>query len=236
MGGPEITGLPGPKEARYWRDADFNELRQAILDVSSWGATVDIIDGVSVPSWDDVQCDVSQASGTAALTLEAYPSGSSYQQFHMRWDQADSLSARFQLPHRWKRDTEVRVHLHYVPCVAPSASPQVVSLSGRYAWAHPNAAIPAWASWTTWSKTFNVATGDENKENLTSLFATTPTGSKESSVLLVYIQRDGAAAPGGTDTYETSKGYGTNQANLGILYLDAHFQAEKIGTVSEIPT
>jgi hypothetical protein len=49
--------------------------------------------------------------------------------------------------------------------------------------------------------------------------------------LLVEIARPGASDA--LDTYETAKDHGTAAANLGLLYVDVHFQPRKLGTETE---
>lgn len=60
-----------------------------------------------------------------------------------------------------------------------------------------------------------------------------PAGAVESMMLLVYLKR---FATNGADTYKTAKAYGTAAANLGVLSVDVHTQAEKLGTTNEIPS
>ena len=56
-------------------------------------------------------------------------------------------------------------------------------------------------------------------------------GAKESSILLFNV-----VVATGTTTYTTGKTGGTAQANVAALYLDAHYQRAKWGTVEEAPT
>lgn len=282
MGGPGITGLPGPKEVRYWVDADLNKLRQAILDISAWGATVDLLtakgdlltrdsdsyarvpvgsneqvlvadstdaEGIKwralfpIPTtvWDDVLGEVQPGLSVSAPVVEGYRD-TVFRTYHFQHNQDDDLSIRFQLPHRWKPDTECRLHVHWVPCVNP-ASTEYVVWEATFSWAHYGIDFPAAASWTTVEARATVGTSDAWKPTITALVATTPTtDSVESSFLCVRVRRLGTTAPttpGWTDTYTTGKAVGvppgTAAANVAFLSCDLHFQAEKLGTATEIP-
>ena len=228
-GSPEncLSAAPG---SIYFR-TDSTEIEVGIYrkaygtgtDATGWASDAD------PARWTDVLVEVSQVGGVAALTLDAFRD-TSFNMYCMRYDQADELQIKIQFPHDWKPNTEVRPHLHCVPLADP-VSTQTVALSGSYAWAHHLAVIPAATGWTPFTSTLDVAPGDVNKSLIMSLFNSTPTGSKESSILLIRLVMATA-----TTTYKTNKVGGTGQANLGILFLDGHYQRNKLGTLPEVPT
>ena len=188
--------------------------------------------GLYLPVWDDMLGDISQGIGTAALTYEAYPSGASYLAYHFQHNQNDSLSMRYQLPHRWKRGSDVKLHIHFIPAADPAGSEDIY-FNGRYAWAKVGTAVAAWASWTTFNATHSVAPGDVDKPVIKALTTISPPSSPlESMFLLVWLERNSGAS----DTYTTNKAYGTSQANVVLLGLDVHYQSSKLGTKDEIPT
>ena len=181
--------------------------------------------------WDDVQGPASAALiGASAPTNEAYRDTTARMTF-MRHDQDDTITITYQLPHRWIPNTEVRVHLHYIPMVTPAAD-EVAYLEYSYAWGHPNAELPAAASWTTGNVSLTIPSSGANTffHKATSLFVDTPTGASESSFLIVRFSRLGT---NGADTYTTAKATGTAAANLAILSVDCHYQSGKEGSVSE---
>lgn len=185
--------------------------------------------------WDDILGEILPGATTSAPAVDAYRD-TGFQAYHFVHNQDDELNFRFQLSHRWNRG-EVRVHVHWIPCVNP-ATEQYVIWEARYAWAHYGAELPALTGWTTVEARATVGTTDQFKATITPLVATTPTGAKESSFLMFRLRRLGAATPatpGWSDTYTTSKAYGTASANVMILGCDAHYQSEKIGTIEEIP-
>jgi hypothetical protein len=190
------------------------------------------VDALEAETWDDILGPALQAAGNAALTQEVYRDTPAVLLF-MRHDQDDALTFTFQLSHRWKKNSEVRVHCHYIPMVTP-ATDQNVRLLCRYAWAHSSTELPAVASWGTATVDIPVpANGaDTFKEKLATLFSTTPTGSKESSILVVSITRQSATA---NDSYTQGKATGTAAANFCLLSVDAHYIVEKSGTSAEIP-
>ena len=151
----------------------------------------------------------------------------------LRHDQDDLLTFAFQMSHRRKSGTEVRVHIHYIPMVTP-ATDQVVRIGYAYHWAHVGAELPAISSWTTgyFDITVPASGADTFKHKVASLFATTPTGDSEASGLMVRITRISSSA---SDTYTTAKSGTTTPANFAVLSIDAHYQTNKPGSVDEIP-
>ena len=175
--------------------------------------------------WDDVFGDVSQGTGPAVLTYEAFRD-TGFMMYFFRHNQPDALYMRYQLPHRWDK-TEVRPHLHYVPM---SAGAGKFAVFGRFVWVNYNREIPANASWTHYAASEDLVAGDQYKEKILSLArCVPPNGSKESAILLISCIRDHL----GADTYTTAKSPGTGAANIGLLSLDTHYRSEKSGTVSE---
>lgn len=186
--------------------------------------------------WDDVLGEILPGATLSAPAVDGYRD-TGFQAYHFVHNQDDELNFRFQLSHRWNRG-EVRVHVHWMPCVNP-ASTEYVVWEARYAWSHAGVEIPALTGWTTVEARGTVGTTDQFKQKVTGLLATTPTGAVESSFLLVRLRRLGfstPATPTWADNYTTSKAYGTVAANVMLLGCDAHYQSEKIGTIDEYPT
>jgi hypothetical protein len=185
-------------------------------------------------TWDDIQGPALEAGGNATLTQEQFGDVTGTQLLFMRHDQDDTLTFAMQMSHRWIPNTEVRFHAHIVPMAAP-ASAQVIRMTGKFAWMKYGAAVPANAAWTAFEASHTVDPGDLLKPTIIPLFATTPTGSKESDFLVAVVTRPGQSDS--ADTYTTSKaGAGTAAANVCLLNCDAHFQVSKAGTHTEIPT
>jgi hypothetical protein len=181
--------------------------------------------------WDDLQGDISQATAATALTYEDYRD-TPFKMYFFKNNGVDALYMRFQMPHAWAANTEVIPHLHVIPMVAPSSSPQNVELTGYYCWCDPNTAAPALLGWTPFTANLSIVTGMEFKPTYVNLFSSTPTGKVGSAFLLVYVQRDGGS---GGDTYTTDKSGGTVAANLGLVSLDCHIQKNKQGSPTAVP-
>jgi hypothetical protein len=229
-------GANGEVEGEIYLSNDRSPAQVWIWQNSAWNG---ISEGaIYVPNtqhalvWDDLQGPVNQATGTAALTQEAYRDTPAFGIF-CRHDQDDSLTFWLQMPHTWRRDTEVRVHAHFIPMSTPAAN-QVVLWSYSYAWAPVFGELPANVSWTTSTTPFTVLNDGSQTFNhqIHPLFSTTPTGTKESAFLVINVKRLGTNIG---DTYNTNKVGGTLQANVCILGIDAHIQKEKVGTTTEIP-
>lgn len=153
--------------------------------------------------------------------------------YFFRYDQDDTLSMRFQFSHKWRPGTTVYPHMHVVPMSNP-ASTQEVYFDGYYAWSDGTNAIPAFASWTRFTKFLPINPGDAFIEKYVDFGAVTPPATaKESAILLIQVRRAGTTA---ADSYTTNKTPGTTQANLGLLSLDVHYRANKMGTLPQIPT
>jgi len=184
--------------------------------------------------WNDLIGSVEDAQGIAALTRESYRDGSNDSGFLMRFfrhDQNDELQITFQLNHS-VRNSEARFHLHTIPMVAPSVSPQNTYWSYYWTIASVGGALPRnLASWSSGNLEIPVATGDEFKHQVFSIFnATIPPTASSSAFLFVRIIRSGTNP---LDTYNTNKAAGTGAANLAIIGLDVHVQLYRPGTVGE---
>lgn len=175
-------------------------------------------------AWDDQQGDILSAAGAAALGLGTWrDTGVPVVEFS--GTQNDTLSIPFQMTHRWRRNTEVRVHAHLAATTTPVANRNARFLVS-YAWSHVGVELPAASGWTTPSPIDVPIPADgtkTHKQFLVSLCATTPTGSRESSFLIVKLTRQ---ATDNADTYTDP---------IVLIGLDAHVQVEKPGTTTEIP-
>jgi hypothetical protein len=181
--------------------------------------------------WDDIQGPIGYDSFvTSTMVFENYGSAP-WKTYFWRHSQSDEyMYMHYQLPHAWKRDTEVRPHLHFIPMVNPVAS-QTFAVAGSYAWVVGFGTTLPTSSWTDFSATISVSTTSAFTEAVLPLFNSTPTGSKESAVLCISVRRNSAV-----DTYTTNKVGGTAAANICLLSLDTHYQREKQGTLEAIPT
>jgi hypothetical protein len=183
-------------------------------------------------AWNDMIGSVQEGGGVSALTTEALLSGSPFLATFFRHDQNDALSFAMQLPHAWAPGTDVRPHLHVLPCAAPGA-PQVARFQITYAWSRVGEVMPAAGAWTTRTADLVVGTGDLHKQRIVDFgLVTPPADAHESAVFLWHVQRLGTD-PG--DTYTTGKGYGIAAANVAVLSVDVHYQIEKAGTATEFP-
>lgn len=179
--------------------------------------------------WDDLQGDLAQSTAVASLTQEAYRD-TPKRGFYLRHNQADALHYTYQMRHRWKVGTKVYPHLHFRPM---SNGTGTFAMAGQYAWSDPDEALPANASWTTFTATISVAAADQYKTKILPLVSagiTPPAGMTESAILEIYAYRDLTS-----DTYTTAKDHGTAQANIGVVSSDVHYQADKLGSEVAYP-
>jgi len=193
-----------------------------------------IIGGVRI---DDLQGNALAAAGAAGLTVEYYR-GTTAADFRMAFmanNATDIMYFTFQMSHRKKIGAPINsVHIHCIPMGDP-ASPLVVRFLTSYYWL-PGVGeeLPAMAGWTQDVESLlTVSPGDVFKEKIQGLVENiaSPDGESYSSILCVKLARTGGS---GGDTYNTNKsGGGTNAANLGVLYVDVHFPADRDGSVTE---
>lgn len=180
--------------------------------------------------WDDLQGSPDEGNRQDALTNEVYRD-TSLRMLFFRHNQDDSLHYVYQMPHKWRKDTEVRTHLHVIPMADP-AGDEDVYFDGSYVWAPIDfSPIPAAAGWTSFNATMTVSPGEVYKHKIAELgsFAA-PANPSASTCLLLYVQRSGTNI---LDTYDTNKGSGTVSANLCLMSSDLHYRAEKFGTLAE---
>lgn len=182
--------------------------------------------------WDDVQGSfLNGQAPTGDMTLEQIGTAPALAYF-FRHDQNNSASFMYQFPHGWDPTTDVKLHIHCVPMADPAGA-QVVVFSGSYAWSVVSQTFNTGSSWTAFSSTHTVNTGDIAKQFVVPLATITPPGTaKESSILFVSIVR---AGNDGADTYTTSKPVGTAAANVLGITADVHFRKTKAGTEIEFP-
>lgn len=183
---------------------------------------------------DDMQGSVQAAVGVSALTTEGYRDTGFLMPF-FRHDQDDTLYFTFQFSHRKKPGSPIdSVHIHCVPMVAPSSSPQNVYFAYKYSWQKLGDAFPANASWVASNAVMPVVTADAFEHVYFPIVSNiaAPANETYSSILLFTLQRLGTNI---MDTYDTNKATppGTAAANLGLLYVDCHYDTERAGSLLE---
>lgn len=180
-------------------------------------------------AWDDLQRGVLSSKGATAMTYEAFRDTSYFMGFFRHNADVD-LSFEYQMPHSWDPRTVVRPHLHVMPMANGSGN---VRISGIYYWSLNSVAVPAAASWSSFTVDTAFVAADQYQHKLIAIGELSPpSGAQESDVLLLFVQRP--AASDAADTYQTNKDHGTATANLGLLSADLHFQPIKRGTVTEL--
>jgi len=175
--------------------------------------------------YDDQQGDVQTALTGAAQwdLLQIRDTG-----FIIGWFRAgqdDFVQQKIQFSHRKALGTPIAsLHLHYILEAVPAAE-ETVNFDYAYTWVTDGGTIPAIASWTASTKTLTF-TGDEAantsyRVNIVENIAA-PANEGYSSIFLIKIIRNSAGV--GADTYDE---------RVGVLYLDAHFQTNRLGSVNE---
>lgn len=192
--------------------------------------TIDNITGKQYPFkdlWDDLLGSISDGNlgkGSAALTSEEYRD-TGFLMFFLRHNQDDTINIVYQMPHMWDATTAVRPHMHIIPMAAGAGN---LYIEYQYAWAPFDIVLGAIASWTTGSVTVPITLADQYKHRLISIGNITPPAEAGPSTMLLFKTTRAGTNP--LDTYSTNKTGGTPSANVGILYLDLHYQKVRAGT------
>lgn len=175
--------------------------------------------------WGDALGNVRQVAKNG-FTSEAYRDTGHSLEF-VKHNLDATMSGEVQIDHDWELDTVVNLHAHVLPMANGSGN---VYWTFQYFFAPIDVAVPAVASWTTGTTTTALTAADQYKHLVPTIFSLTPSSGTASSILVYDITRESTNA---LDTYDTDKDHGTAQANLGVLYLDAHYQRNSPGTATE---
>jgi hypothetical protein len=183
----------------------------------------------SAKMWDDLRIEpVARTTGTGAPTFEKWiddAGGTSNGVFLYSFTNEavagneKQLFFTMQLPHAWA-NTEVRLHVHWIPADAQNAAEPRFGL--EYTWADLGATFP--------DTLIVYSTGFVPSENLvafrhylSTFAAISPSATQDdlSSVLIGRIFRNSSDAG---DTYDDK---------IGILYIDAHIEINSVGSMGE---
>jgi len=105
----------------------------------------------------------------------------------------------------------------------------------NYQWCPIGQELLAPTGWTADAATsLTINPGDEFKHllyELTSAPIAVPIGDGYSSVLALEVSRLGNTDA--ADDYEAAKAVGTGAANLGLLFIDCHYEADRDGSIND---
>lgn len=147
--------------------------------------------------------------------------------FFINWLQAgqnDYFQLKTQIDHRFGNAQPIAdMHVHYVLSSAPAAG-QTVNLEVAYCWVPIGQPIPLIAAWSTATPTKTFA-GTEaaltHYDHILVLNVAPPANQTYSSILFIKCLR--RSQGGGADTYG---------GNFGLLYVDSHLQADRVGSMN----
>jgi len=173
------------------------------------------------PVWDDilVPADTANKHDAAPPSYVKFGSGSSdLYSYDFDKDNDESLLFTMQIPHTYKKGTNLRPHMHWTVKTTVNSGNVVWGL--EYMIRSFDATYPADSTTIITAAT---AVPTVYKHVITSLPEISGTGLKESSVLVGRMFRDANHA---LDTFN---------ADATLLEIDFHFQVEKMGTITEFP-
>jgi hypothetical protein len=146
--------------------------------------------------------------------------------FFINWLQAgqnDYFQLKSQVDHRFGKAQPVAdVHVHYTLSAVPAAG-QTVNLELAYCWVPINQPIPLIGAWGTATPVLTFLGTEAAQAHY--VFAllpggiTVPANQTYSSILFIKCTRRSQGV--GADTYA---------GNFGLLYVDAHIQADRVGS------
>jgi hypothetical protein len=176
---------------------------------------------VSDGNWDDLRINASSTQAPASNPADWEQIGTSGLYLPRFTDNQDEvLYFEIQLPHDWKRESDILLHVHWVPDTTDAGQVnwivyyQLVTINGAY-----NGS----ASSDSGTDLYDDGDGTQYKHQVTGNHTITTTGIKESAVLVGKIVR---LHSGGGDDYNGSP-Y--------MASIDLHYQRDKAGTVDPIP-
>ena len=172
---------------------------------------------------------------TTDMTYESYRTATKWTIGCFRSDQDDKIFVTMQINHNRRPGTKIHdVHMHYIPLVAPGGV-KVCKMQISYQWCPIGAELTDPAGWTTPAATvLTINPGDEWKHGLHELISTpiaVPTGDSYSSLFACEVRRLGSTDV--ADDYEAAKAVGTGAANLGLLFIDCHYEADRDGSIND---
>ena len=184
--------------------------------------------GNGVPYWHTAYGD---ALGNVALATKVGTATEAYRDTTWECDFLQhnldgELNGTLQFNHDWELDTQIDLHLHLLPMANGAGD---AYFTYQYFFCPVNATAPAAASWTSDVLAIPLVAGDQYIHRVRDLIAHTPTSGTPSSIMMFRIIRESTNI---LDTYATNKDHGTATANLGILYVDAHYRRNAPGTVT----
>lgn len=180
--------------------------------------------------WDDLYAVIEEGKAVAELISEDYRDTGFRMKFFTS-NQDKSIYMTYQMPHGWDYTTSVRPHMHYIPMANVTGD---VLFTYEYAYVNVNQQLPAIADWTQGTSLVTIPGTDTFKHKVVSFGTITLPNAGPSTILVFKVSRLGTDP---SDTYNGAKqGGGTNQANLGILFFDLHYQKKSAGTDEEFPS
>jgi hypothetical protein len=140
-----------------------------------------------------------------------------------------------QINHNRRPGTKIHdLHMHYIPMVAPGGV-KVVRMQVSYQWCPIGVELADPTGWTTPGATsLTINPGDEFKHLIYELITTpiaVPTGDSYSSLFACQVTRLGNSDA--ADDYEAGKAVGTGAANLGLVFIDAHYESDRDGSIND---
>lgn len=173
--------------------------------------------------WDDESNGVLQGVGAAALAQEAYRDTPASLPFFQH-NQRDSLTYLYQFKHV-RRGGTAHVHLHAVPMAGTSGT---AVFDVWWVWCGVRDTLPALSGWSTTRVSSYIQAASQYVQVPIPLVSTAkPATAKPSDGLVVHLAYSTAG------TYTSNKDHGTPQANLALLYSDAHRQMSRGGSLEE---
>lgn len=181
-------------------------------------------------AYNDIQGNIATALTGAAVWTTEQIRDTGFIINWLRHDQNDYFQQVLQMPHTKQLGTNLTsLHLHALPGASVDG---IVAYSCSYIWVNVGDEIPAISSWNSTDGTFIVSGSDKNQHKIYPILTNvlSPISESYSSLFLAKIIRNSTSD---VDTYTGSKDSGTVQANLGILYLDAHIKTWQDGSKNE---
>jgi hypothetical protein len=169
--------------------------------------------------WEDLRAPATAVNPAGIVTAPSYDESNVGYNFNGTQDQR--IDIIFQLPHGWKRGSNLRPHIHVRPLTNTNGN---IVWHLKTSWSNSFGQQPDWTNTNTTMILSNAGTNNILREHILSLGnSVSPSGAKESSCVKYILERLGTAT---ADDY------------TGAVLLDefdCHYYHEKSGTDPEYP-
>lgn len=192
--------------------ADITTLRGKLVFIDQWLNYTDL-----TPQWDDLRFPAQGINPLGSAAPPTIDTTTMPGTLLFSGSTDNHIAGVAQMPHSWYRGSAIKPHIHWAKTTTDSGS---IAWQFRYAVASVGETFGAYSDWV--DGTLSVSDSDTvGKHALTSFGSIDMTGIRESAIILWELRRDVSED--------------AIAADVRLFEVDFHFQANKTGTIGDIP-